>query len=35
MPTEQLVDTIVWISLGVAAVALWAVVVRLGIRGDL
>lgn len=32
---NPILDAVVWISLGVIAVTLWAAVVALGIRGDL
>lgn len=32
---SPILDAVVWISLGVLAVTLWAAVVALGIRGDL
>lgn len=32
---NPILDVVVWISLGVIAVTLWAAVVAFGIRGDL
>jgi hypothetical protein len=32
---SPILDVVVWVSLGVIAVTLWAVVAHLGIRGDL
>jgi len=33
--SDPILDVVVWISLGVIAVTLWADVVTFGIRGDL
>jgi len=33
--SDPILDVVVWISLGVIAVTLWAAVVTFGIRGDL